>query len=181
MSDQISAETPDFLVKMEKGLRVIAGLFALLGGIALFTLAAVTIVSVFFRYVLRDPIFGIEDVSTMSMTIVVAASVTWAAANKGHVSVNVLPMVMGRNLSRFTDLAARLVGFAILCVASYGLAVKGSCGLPCGAITSNLSIPHPPFYFILSAAMGFTALWVLMQILIGLIHWNGEDPNEVTD
>lgn len=174
-------DTPNALVKTEKGLRVIASLFAILGGVALFLLAAITIVSVFYRYVLRDPIFGIEDVSTMSMTIVVAGSITWAAVNRGHVSVNVLPMVIGRGVSRITDLLGRLVSFAILAVASYGLSVKGSCGLPCGAITSNLSIPHPPFYFVLSAAMGFTALWVLMQILIGLVHWNGQDPNEITD
>lgn len=174
-------DTPDILVKTEKGLRLIASLFAILGGVALFVLAAVTIVSVFYRYVLRDPIFGIEDISTMSMTVVVAGSITWAAVNRGHVSVNVLPMVIGRGFSRATDLLGRLVSFIILAVASYGLAVKGSCGLPCGAITSNLSIPHPPFYFVLSAAMGFTALWVLMHILIGLVHWNGQDPNEITD
>ncbi|MEO1249653.1 MAG: TRAP transporter small permease [Pseudomonadota bacterium] len=175
------ADTPDGLVKLEKGLRRIAGLFAILGGVALFALAGITIFSVFYRYVLRDPIFGIEDVSTMTMTIVVAGSITWAAANRGHVSVNVLPMVAGRGVSRFTDLMGRIVSFTILAIAAYGLAVKGSCGLPCGAITSNLSIPHPPFYFVLSAAMGFAALWVLMQILIGLIHWNGVDPHEVTD
>lgn len=175
------ANTSEILVKTEKGLRVIAGLFAILGGVALFTLAGITIVSVFFRYILRDPIFGIEDMSTMSMTLVVAASIVWAAANQGHVAVNVLPMAFGRNVSRWTDVAGRLVAFGILSVATYGLAVKGSCGLPCGAITSNLSIPHPPFYFVLSAAMGFAALWVLMQILIGLVHFNGEDPNEVTD
>lgn len=175
------AQTPDILTKTEKGLRKVAGLFAILGGVALFALAGVTIVSVFFRYVLRDPIFGIEDVSTMSMTIVVAASIVWAATQKGHVSVNVLPMVAGRAWSRWTDVAARVVSFVILAVAAYGLATKGSCGLPCGAITSNLSIPHPPFYFVLSAAMAFTALWVLLQILIGLIHWTGEDPNEVAD
>ncbi len=175
------AETPNGLVKAEKGLRIIARLFAVLGGFALFALAAVTIVSVFFRYILRDPIFGIEDISTMTMTLVVAASIIWAALNNGHVSVNVLPMVLGRRASRVTDLAGRLVSFAILAVAAYALADKGSCGLPCGAITSNLSIPHPPFYFVLSAAMGFTAFWVLLQILIGFVHWNGTDPNEVTD
>ncbi len=174
-------ETPDGLQTAEKGLRVIARLFAVMGGVALFALAGVTIVSVFFRYVLRDPIFGIEDVSTMTMTLVVAASVIWAAVNGGHVSVNVLPMVLGRRASRVTDLAGRLVSCTILAIAAYALAVKGSCGLPCGAITSNLSIPHPPFYFVLSAAMGLTALWVLVQILIGLVHWNGTDPNEVTD
>lgn len=174
-------ETPIALVKAEKGLRVIARLFAALGGVMLFALAAVTIVSVFFRYILRDPIFGVADISTMVMTLVVATSIIWAALNKGHVAVNVLPMVLGRRASRITDLAGRLVSFGILAVAAYALADKGSCGLPCGAITSNLAIPHPPFYFVLSAAMGFTALWVFLQILIGLVHWKGTDPNEVTD
>ena len=43
------------------------------GGLALTVLAGLTVVAVFRRYALNDPIFGVEDLSAMTLTIVVAA------------------------------------------------------------------------------------------------------------
>ena len=148
-------QTPAPLSRIEKGLGAIAGAFAVAGGLALLVLVVVTGVSVFYRYVLRAPIFGIEDISTMTLTVIVAASVAWAATHRGHVSVNVLSLVAGRNVTRITDLIARLVSFGILAFACYALFVKGACGMPCGAMTSNLGIIHTPFYYALGTAMGF--------------------------
>ena len=68
------SDLPAPLGTVERGLHWIAGLFALAGGLALGVLGAVTGVSVFWRYVLNDPIFGIEDVSTMALTVVVAGA-----------------------------------------------------------------------------------------------------------
>lgn len=169
------------MTTLETWMHRIASVFALAGGLALVVLGAVTVVSVFYRYVLRDPIFGIEDLSTMSLTVVVAASVAWAAVQKGHVSVNVLPMFAGRAVSRVTDAISRTLSVGVLAIASYALADKGGCGLPCGALTSNLSIIHTPFYYVLSAAMGFVALHQLLHLIVGLMNWSGDDPNEVAD
>ncbi len=160
---------------------MLAGLFAIAGGVALLVLAIVTGVSVFFRYILRAPIFGIEDITTMSLTVIVAAAIVWAAVQKGHVSVNVITMAAGRSVTRFTDAVGRLASCAMLTFASYALFVKGSCGMPCGAMTSNLSIIHSPFYYVLGLAMGVYALLVLTHLLIGFAHWRGTDPNEATD
>lgn len=173
--------TPQPLRVIEKGLGIVAGLFAIAGGLALLVLAVVTGVSVFYRYVLRAPIFGIEDITTMTLTVIVAAAIAWAAVHKGHVSVNIITMSLGRSVTRFTDAVGRLLSCAMLAFASYALFVKGSCGMPCGAMTSNLSIIHTPFYYVLGVAMGFYALLLLTQVLIGLAHWQGADPNEATD
>lgn len=177
----MSDTTPKLLQTIDKGLGVIAGVFAIAGGLALLALTVVTGVSVFYRYVLRAPIFGTEDASTMILTVIVAASVAWAAVQRGHVSVNIISMAFPRQVTRFTDLLARLVSFGVLAFASYALFVKGSCGMPCGAMTSNLGIIHTPFYYTLGLAMGFYAALVLTQTLIGLAHWQGTDPNEVAD
>lgn len=173
--------TPLFLSRLEKGLGYVAGLFAIVGAIALLVLAVVTGVSVFYRYILRAPIFGIEDVTTMSLTVIVASAIAWAAVQRGHVSVNIITMVTGRRVTRVIDALGRLVTCAMLVFASYALFVKGSCGMPCGAMTSNLGIIHTPFYYVLGLAMGFYALLVTTHFLIGLAHWSGDDPNEVAD
>ncbi|WP_424968305.1 TRAP transporter small permease [Dinoroseobacter sp. S375] len=172
---------PAPLGTVERGLHWIAGLFALAGGLALAVLGAVTGVSVFWRYVLRDPIFGIEDISTMALTVVVAGAVAYGAVHQSHVSVNVIKYAGGRGLTRVTDVAARLGGIAICSFAAYGLVTKGSCGMPCGAMTSNLGIIHTPFYYGLAAAMGFYAALLVLHLIIGLLHWSGTDPNEMLD
>ncbi len=167
--------------KVEKALGQLAGVFAIAGALALTVLAIVTGVSVFYRYVLRAPIFGIEDVTTMSLTVVVAASIAWAAVHRGHVSVNIITMAFGRSVTRVTDVLARLVSCAMMAFAGYALFSKGACGFECGAMTSNLGIIHTPFYYTLACAMCLYAGLLAMQLLIGLAHWRGVDPNEITD
>jgi len=173
--------TPRPLILIDRGLGWLARGFAVAGGVALVVLMAVTVVSVFWRYVLNDPIFGIEDISTMTLTIVVACGVAYGAIHGAHISVNVLSMVAGRRATRVTDLLVRGLGAFIVGYAAWGLVEKGSCGLPCGAITSNLGIGHPPFYMVLALAMGSYAVLLATQFRIGLAHWRGEDPNEVAD
>lgn len=175
------AETPSWLIATERQLGRLAGLFAAVGGLAIFVLMGITVVGVFARYVLHDPIFGIGDLSMMTLTVVVAASVAYGAHNQAHVSVNVITWFAGRTVTRLTDLVARLLGLLIVAYASYGLFTKGSCGLPCGQITNNLSIVHTPFYYVLGLAMASYAALLAVHLLVGIVHWNGDDPNEVAD
>jgi TRAP-type C4-dicarboxylate transport system permease small subunit len=169
------------LEKIEKHLVTIAGLFAIVGGLALAVLCVVTGVSVFYRYVLRAPIFGIEDVTTMALTVLVASSLTWAASQKAHISLNIISLTFGRSTTRVTDLIARLVSFGMMTIAGYALFVKGSCGMPCGAMTSNLGIIHTPFYYILGTSIWLYAALIGVHFLVGLVNFNGTDPNEIVD
>ncbi|SIO11209.1 TRAP transporter small permease [Vannielia litorea] len=156
----------------------IANGFAVLGGVALFALMFITVVAVFWRYALRDPIFGIGDMSSLSLVVIVAAGVTYGAVHGAHISVDILSAVAGRRTKRLTDLLVRALSVAICGFAAWALAVKGACGLPCGAVTPNLGIVHTPFYYLLSAALAVMTALLLYQLLTGLRHWSGQDPNE---
>jgi TRAP-type C4-dicarboxylate transport system permease small subunit len=177
----LSDVTPKALIWAEKQLGRLAGLFAIGGGIAIAALMAITMVGVFWRYALNNPIFGIEDVSTMALTIVVAASVAYGAHHQSHVSVNIITLMAGRRVTRISNLIARGLGVAMLATACYALFRKGRCGLPCGDITNNISIIHTPFYYILAVAIGSYALLLLVHLLVGVAHWSGIDPNEAQD
>ncbi len=158
----------------ERGLGFVAGLMGALGAVALAALIGVTIVSVFWRYILRDPIFGIEDVSTMALTVFVAGAIAYGAVRGAHVTVDVIRTVANRPVIQVTDALAKLLGAAIAGFATYGLFSKGACGLPCGALTANLGIVHTPFYYVLGAAFGFYALLLAYQFISGLA--TGSDP-----
>lgn len=166
---------------VERALNFVAGLFAVLGGLALLLLMTVTVISVFWRYALRDPIFGIEDISVVSLAVFVAAGVAYGAVHGAHISVHLIANIFGRKTTRFTDVIARSLGVAICGYATWGLIKKGGCGLPCGAITQNLNILHTPFYYALAAAMALYTAVLLQRLVVGLSHWSGIDPNEETE
>ncbi len=151
---------------------------AVLGGVALAVLLGITVAEVFWRYVLNDSLLWIEDVSTMSLALVVAAAIAHGAREGSHVCVNLIGRFTGRRVTRMTDAVARLLGVAVTAIAAYALFVHGSCGLPCGAVTGSVSIPHPPFYYALGASVAIYGLLLASQLLLGLAAWNAEDPNE---
>ncbi len=167
---------------LDRLLGLLVGLLAVLGSAAVLFLAAVTVVAVFWRYILNDPIFGIEDLSSMGLAVVVAGAIAYGATRGAHVSVNVLTYFVGRPVTRFTDAFTRLLGAAAVGFAAYALAVKGSCGFECGAFTANLFITHQPFYFLLSAAMAAYAILLILHFVRGLVHFgDAADPHEIRD
>ncbi len=180
MRSQIGSK-PAPLQRFERLLEFVAQMFAVVGGVALVGLMGVTLVAVIWRYLLNDPIFGIEDISTMTLTVVVASAIAYGAFHQAHVSVNVVKFFFDRPTTRYTDLLFRLLGIAMLSVASYALVKKGQCGFECGSITNNLSIVHTPFYYVLAVAVAFYAVLLVQQLLLGLRHWSGDDPNEISD
>jgi TRAP-type C4-dicarboxylate transport system permease small subunit len=172
--------TPKVLLWADKQLGRLAGLFAVAGGLAVVGLMGITVVAVVWRYLLNNPIFGIEDISIITLTIVAGASVAYGSRYNAHVSVDVISFVFGRNVKRFTDLAMRIAVVFISGLATYALFAK-ACGVEKACITGNMSIEHRMFYYFLGICMGFYVLHVLVQLLTGLYHFLDEDPNEVLD
>ena len=168
----------DRFASAEASCRRPAEAFAVVGGVGLVVLLAVTVAEVFWRYVLNDSLLWAEDVSTMSLAVVAAAAVAYGAREGSHVCVNLIARLGGRRVTRVTDAAARFLGVAVTGVAAYALFVHGGCGLPCGAVTGSVSIPHTPFYYVLGASLAAYGLLLASQLLLGLAVWDAEDPNE---
>lgn len=174
----MSAGAP-LLDRLDRQLGRVSGLLGIMGGLAILALMLVTVAAVVWRYLLNDPIFGIQDLSSMALTVAVAGAIAFGARRGAHISVDVISFIGGRRLTRATDVLARALGAAMVGFASYALFVKGACGLPCGAITNNLSIVHTPFYYALGAAMACYALILAVQLAAGLAHWSDPvDPSE---
>ena len=171
----------DQITMIDRQLGRLAGLFAIAGSIGITVLLGITVVAVFWRYMLNAPIFGIEDISIVALTIVAAGAVAYGGRNDAHVSINLITYFFGRNVTRVTDLIMRGATAAICFLATYALVVK-SCGIEKACITSNLSIEHRPFFYVLAVAMGFYGLHMLLQMMAGLASWQDEnDPHEAKD
>lgn len=165
----------------ESHCRRLTAAFAIVGGIALVVLLGAIVAEVFWRYVLNDSLLWTEDLSTMSLTVVVAGSIAYGAGEGSHVCVNLLARFWGRPITRITDTVARILGVVVTAMAASALFVQGACGPPCGALTSNVSISHTPFYYALGASLAVYGLLLASRLLLGLTVWNAEDPNEPVD
>jgi TRAP-type C4-dicarboxylate transport system permease small subunit len=150
--------------------RVADGL-ALLGGAAVILLVAITFVSVIWRYLLNAPIYGIDDVGKMTLTVVVATSIAYGALRGAHVNVDLLDRFAGRPVTRWTDAVVRGLGACVVGFAAYGLFAKGACGFACGNQTADLAIPHLPFYMLLGLGFALYALILLAELGRGLAAW----------
>ncbi len=175
-----TGETPGALLWADRQLGRLAGLLAVIGGLGIFGLMGITMVAVIWRYGLNDPIFGISDLSVVTLTLVAGSAVAFGARQGSHVSVNVISLVAGRGLTRWTDAIMRVLTVAIAGLATYALFAK-ACGIEKACITNNFSIEHRPFYYFLGVCLGVYTAHVAVQFLIGLWHFWGEDPNEITD
>ncbi|MDE2973731.1 MAG: TRAP transporter small permease subunit [Gemmatimonadota bacterium] len=168
----------DHFARAEAYCRRLAKAFVAVGGIALAVLLGVTVAEVFWRYAMNDSLLWIEDISTMSLAVVVAGAIACGAGEGSHVCVNLIARLWGRPVTRITDALARLLGAGVTAAAAYALFAHGSCGLPCGAATGSVSVPHRPFYYALGASLAAYGLLLATQFLLGLAVWNAEDPNE---
>ena len=177
----MTSRVRDTLRRTDEQLGRVAVLFAVVGAVGVVVLMANILVAVFWRYALNDPIFGIDDISVMVLTVVAACAVAYGSRHNAHVSVNIITAFFGRKATRVTDAIMRLLGLSIAGLAAYALWTK-ACGFEKACITGNLSIEHTWFYYFLGVALLFYALHLLVQFLTGLAHWNeDEDPNEVAD
>lgn len=158
---------------------MVSTLLAVVGAAATILLVGVTVVAVLFRYVFNDPIFGIDDISTMLLSVVVAGSIAYGGRVGAHVHVDVLDMVGGRRVTRVTDILVRVFGIAIVGLTAFALFDQSLCGARCGYFTPNLAIPHLPMYWLVAAAMAAYSAVLFLELVIGLTHIRaGQDPNE---
>ncbi|MDA4844642.1 TRAP transporter small permease [Hoeflea poritis] len=176
----MSDETPSTLVWLDRQLGRVAGLLAIIGAVSIVGLMLITIAAVTWRYGLNDPIFGIEDLSVVTLTLVAGAAVAYGARHNAHVSVDVISYFFGRRVTRYTDTVMRILAAAIAGLSTYAL-FGAACGIEKACITNNFSIEHRPFYYFLGVTLGVYTLHLLLRLAIGLSHFSGEDPNEIGD
>lgn len=140
-----------------------------IGAIGILAMVGLTVVGVFWRYILNDAIFGITDLSVLTASVVVACAVVFAAINDQHISITLIEGQVGPKGLRWIDTLVHLLTAATLIVAAKALLDKSRCGFVCGDITDNLALLHQPFYIILSASMLFCASYYLWSWTIALL------------
>ncbi|PTQ68329.1 TRAP transporter small permease [Celeribacter persicus] len=147
---------------------------AALGGVCLIALVAILAFGVVMRYVLGQPILGINEIVQLTATALVMASLPYTTANRVHVSVDVFDTILGRFGRMAGDILSRVISGYVLFLLAQRAFYKALDALEWGDATNMLNLPIWPFYGILAAG---TALCVVVFAIDIVLILTGKDKD----
>lgn len=139
-------------------------------GAALLWLMLLTVVAVVMRYVFNAPILGVQDISEVSLAVVVFLGIPYCGWTGGHVAVDLIASVVGESRLRYTDALMRLLGAVLFGVVAWQAMRQGLDALEYGDATNLVDIPHHPFMFLMSFGWLLFAGVLLLQSVAGLLQ-----------
>ena len=141
---------------------------ALLGGLALFAIMLLVSTSVFFRYVLNQPILGDQELVEIGMSLVVMLAMPFATWKGAHIRVDILDERLG-SFGRFLgDLFARSIGIFVLYLLVRKALDKAFDAYEYEDVTNMIEIPVWIAYGAISVGMGLFILVLVLQLALQL-------------
>ncbi|UUP16699.1 TRAP transporter small permease [Nitratireductor thuwali] len=151
---------------MLTGLRRLAdrliGLSAIIGAIGLLVEVVVILADVVGRY-FGVPLAGAQDISQMTMVIVVFGGMALCDRLGGHISVDVFEPAFPHWLNRWTDIVAALLGAVIFAGIAWTVFESARLSQMLNLSTNIIGLPKYWFQWTLSAFALVTAFGMLLR------------------
>lgn len=127
------------------------------------TIVIITVVAVFMRYILNDPLQWVEEVLIALYLWAIMLGAASAMKNRGHVSIDALVTVLPKTAQRYIQRFNDVVGIVVLSAFGWlGLQLSLAAG---DKITPILSIKYT--YVDLAVPVG--AFWMVIYLAIHLV------------
>lgn len=134
-------------------------------GVAMFGLLAITLGAVVMRYVFNAPILGAQDLSEVSLALVIFLGLAHCGWRGGHVAVDLIAMLVPERYLRWTDFTVRLVGAALFAVMAWITWGQARDAREYGEATNLIEIPHFPFMTVA------VACFALYAVVLAALAW----------
>ena len=148
-------------------------------GAALLWLMLLTVVAVVMRYGFNAPILGAQDISEVSLAVVVFLGIPYCGSTGGHVAVDLISTLVSERRLRYTDTLMRMLGAALFAVVAWQSMRQGLDALEFGETTNLVDIPYHPFMFLMSFSWLLFALVLLLQAAAGILRVLQAFPEKV--
>lgn len=142
----------------------------IIGGSALTLLMGLMVVDVCLRYFFNSPIFGAQDISILSLVIIVAISIPYTARSGMHVAVEVIDKIIGPKGCRITDIFSRIVGFSISSMLTVLLIHGMKESEDFAETTPLLELSYSSFYLALAIGFALFSLALIIETIILLFY-----------
>lgn len=134
-------------------------------GYILLVLMGLTVVDVFCRFVLRNPIYGASEYSEFLMALGGFLGISWCAYEDRHIQVEIITSKLPVKVQRFLDFWNLVCTFFIAVIIAWGSVVKGISIMKMGIQSYQTEIKLYPFYYY----VGFCYVLLLIVLALKLI------------
>ncbi|MGI3184934.1 TRAP transporter small permease [Nioella aestuarii] len=141
---------------------------ATLAGICLLFMMGVIAASVIMRYVVGQPILGVNEIVQLTAVAMVMAALPFCTFHNAHIAVDVLDNHIGKWGRLIGDIGSRLLSGLVLALLCRRAILKVLDTYEFNDTTNMLSLPLWPFYAILAAGSGLCVLIFAEQIIMRL-------------
>lgn len=163
MSQSVGQDTAD-----QGFLEPVLRWLALAGGMVLFIIMLLVSVSVFFRYVLNQPILGDQELVEIGMSLVVMMAMPYTTLTNQHIRVDILDRYLGDAGRFLADLFARGLAAFVLFLLIQKTWGKTLDAHEYGDVTNMIEIPVALAYGAITIGMGMYIVVLVIQIITQL-------------
>lgn len=136
---------------------------AIVGGVGLLWLLAMTVAAVVMRKVFGAPLLGVFDMSQVTLIVVVFSGMAYCGITRGHVSVDLFNDMLPASAQKWLNVGINIVAAILLGIIAWNTALKAFEARELNEATMMIFIPHYPF--VLFVALGF-ALYALACVML---------------
>lgn len=138
-------------------------LSAYISGFALVWLMGLTVVAVIMRYVFNAPILGGQDLSEVSLIVVVFPALAYCGWTGGHVALDLIGTVLKPRALLWSDRIVQTVCGVLFSYIAWQTWKRGLDAYRYGEASNLIEIPRSPFFFIIAIGSGLYALVLFVQ------------------
>ena len=167
------------LKQLEQFSRRFSNWLAMLGLIGLVALALVTITSVMSRWLLSHPLEWVEDVYRLLIAVVVASFFPSAYAQRGHIAIHFLSLILSEGGRKILAVFASIVTFLFTIILGWQLIKYTNEVWETGETTWLLGINVTPWWVIATALLLVSIPVQLIVVFSDLYYGpqgSGHDP-----
>ncbi len=140
-------------------------LLAYLGGLAILWLMGLTVVAVVMRYVFNAPILGAQDISELSLVLVVFFALAYCGWTGGHIAVDLIGLVLKPGVLRWTDTLVRVISGLLFVTLTWQTVRQGLDAFEFEEASNLVEIPHSPFFLVIASCSAVYALVLFVQAI----------------
>jgi len=156
------------LARLERAGLLATRALSVVGLVALMALAAMTLADGLMRWLANRPIEGVRDVGAVIVAVAVSCCLPVGLMERGHVSIRLVPALLGERAGRILDALAALVVEAVMIAIAWQFTVFAGKIARANETTWVLKIPTAPFWYVVAAIL-WTA--VLVQAIVVVLQF----------
>lgn len=144
-------------------------LSALIGAVGLLVIAVTIMIDVVGRY-LGHPLYGSQDIVTMSMVLLVFGGMAMCDRIGSHITVDIFERHFSHRFNRLIDTASALLGAAIFALIAWSVIESAGLSVMLNLKTNLLGLPKAWFQWALAAFAALTAIGMALRAAELALH-----------